>query len=266
MIIVFRGYGNHSNRLFQAINIEAFCIENKVDYLNPSFKDMSKYYGIKNNFFDPAICFLMRIFKKIKLIKTLDFNNFDQNELYSNTILKKRLIFAQGWCFRAHGLTKKYQDYLIGKYSLLPDLYIENDLYKYFITLDRNEYIIIGVHIRRGDYKYWENGKYYFTDDIYQMYMNSISSELKKRSNKKIKFILFSNENININRTEDIIVSNNEWYIEQLIMSKCDYLIGPPSTFTLWASYIGRVKYYQIKDNTGNIDINDFSYCLGLEK
>lgn len=102
---------------------------------------------------------------------------------------------------------------MIGKYSLLSDLYIENDLYKYFITLDRNEYIIIGVHIRRGDYKYWENGKYYFTDDIYQMYMNSISSELKKRSNKKIKFILFSNENININRTEDIIVSNNECYI-----------------------------------------------------
>lgn len=34
-------------------------------------------------------------FKKIKLFKTLDFNNFDQNELYSNTILKKRLIFAQ---------------------------------------------------------------------------------------------------------------------------------------------------------------------------
>lgn len=47
-------------------------------------------------------------------------------------------------------------------------------------------------------------------------------------------------------------------------MSKCDYLNGPPSTFTLWASYMGRVKYYQIKDNTGNIYINDFSYCLVL--
>jgi hypothetical protein len=47
MIIVFRGYGNHSNRLFQAINIEAFCIENKVGYLNPSFKDMSKILRYK---------------------------------------------------------------------------------------------------------------------------------------------------------------------------------------------------------------------------
>ena len=44
MIIVFRGYGNHANRLFQAIHIEAFCIENNVDFLNPSFMNMSKYY------------------------------------------------------------------------------------------------------------------------------------------------------------------------------------------------------------------------------
>jgi len=135
--------------------------------------------------------------------------------------------------------------------------------YKYIVKLDRNEYIVVGVHIRRGDYKYWENGKYYFTDDIYQMYINNISYELNKRSNKRIKFFLFSNENINIERTEDTIISTYDWYIDQLIMSKCDYLIGPPSTFTLWASYIGKVKYYHIKDETGNINVNDFSYCIG---
>lgn len=263
MLIVYKGAGNHSNRLFQTIHLEAFCIENKVDYLNPSFIDMSKYYGIESSFFDSSICFSIRLLKNFKLIKTLDFNKFDQFELYSNTILQNRLVLAQGWCFRAHDLTKKYQDYFIGKYKLLPDFYLRNEFYKDFMKLDRNEYIIVGVHIRRNDYKYWENGKYYYTDDIYQTYMSSISTELNKRSNKKIKFILFSDENIEIKRTEHIIVSTNKWYIDQLIMSKCDYLIGPPSTFTLWASYIGKVKYYHIKDNTGNIDLNNFSYCSG---
>ncbi len=263
MIIVFNAAGNHSNRLFQAIHFEAFCIENKVNYLNPSFKNMSKYYGIKNFFFGNTICFLIKSLRKIRLIKTLECNNLDQNELYYNTILKKKLVLTRGWCFRVNELTKKYQDYFIKKYSLLSDLYNDNDLYKYVMKLDRSKYHIIGVHIRKGDYKSWENGKYYFTDDIYQIYMNNITIELNKRSDKEIKFILFSNENITINETEGIIVSNNKWYIDQLIMSKCDYLIGPPSTFTQWASYIGKVKYFHIRDNTGSIHINDFSYCIG---
>lgn len=263
MIIVFKGYCNHSNRLFQAISIEAFCIENGVKYFNPSFRDMSKYYGIQSTIFDNLLCFIIKALRKIGFIQTLDFVESGQNELYSNIMLKKKIVLAQGWCFRAHELTKKHQDFLIKKYSLQPKFYIENELYKYVMKLDRKEYLIIGVHIRRGDYKYWENGKYYFSDDIYEMYMSNISSQLNNQLNKKIKFIIFSNENITINITEDTIVSNNEWYIDQLIMSKCDYLIGPASTFTLWASYIGKVKYYHIKDNTNIIDINDFSYCIG---
>ncbi|MEI7504285.1 MAG: alpha-1,2-fucosyltransferase [Paludibacter sp.] len=169
----------------------------------------------------------------------------------------------EGWCFRAHALTTKYQNYLVKKYSLMTDLYKDNDLYKYILGLDRSKYHIIGIHIRRGDYKFWENGKYNFTDDTYQLYMDNFSIELKKRSDKEINFILFSNENITINTAGDKVVSNNEWYIDQLIMSKCDYLIGPPSTFTLWASFIGKVKYYHITDNKGQIDIDKFSCCRG---
>jgi hypothetical protein len=249
--------------LFQAIHIEAFCIENQIRYFNPSFKNMSKYYGIKNFFFDNTICFIIKSLKHLKLIHSLNCIDFDQNEFYLKTIHRKRLVFVEGWCFRAHALTKKHQDYLVKKYSLMTDLYKDNDLYKYIIGLDRSKYHIIGIHIRRGDYKFWKNGKYHFTDDDYQMYMDNISIELKKRSVKGIKFILFSNESVTINITGGIFVSNNEWYIDQLIMSKCDYLIGPPSTFTLLASFMGKVKYYHITDNKGNIDMDDFSCCLG---
>ena len=262
-VVIFMGHGNHSNRLFQAIHIEAFCIENKVEFSNPSFKNMSKYYGLKSSFIDNTLCILIRGLRKLRLIKTLDFNESDRNGFYCDTILKTKVTLAHGWRFRAHELTRKYQDYFIRKYSLLPNFYVDNDFYKYFTKLDRSEYNIIGVHIRRGDYKTWENGKYYFTDDIYEMYMTSLSRELSLLSKKKIKFILFSNETIDISGSNDIIISNNEWYIDQLIMSKCDYLIGPPSTFTLWASYIGKIQYYHIKEKTGTINLNDFSYCLG---
>ena len=41
-------------------------------------------------------------------------------------------------------------------------------------------------------------------------------------------------------------------------MSMCDYLIGPPSTFTSWASFIGNVPTYHIKNKYKKIELSDF--------
>lgn len=66
-----------------------------------------------------------------------------------------------------------------------------------------------------------------------------------------------------MNENDNIKKSTNEWYIDHFLMSKCDYLIGPPSTFTMWASYIGKVKYYHIENDSGEIRLSDFKYCKG---
>jgi hypothetical protein len=30
--------------------------------------------------------------------------------------------------------------------------------------------------------------------------------------------------------------------------ARCDYLVGPPSTFTMWASFYGKVPLYPMRD------------------
>jgi hypothetical protein len=124
--------------------------------------------------------------------------------------------------------------------------------------LKENDTIIIGVHIRRGDYENWQDGKYYFDDNIYKNYICTLKKEIK-HNNKKCFFIIFSNEDVLINENEYIHISTNEWYIDHFLMSKCDYLIGPPSTFILWASYIGKVKYYHIENDSGEINLNNLA-------
>jgi len=57
--------------------------------------------------------------------------------------------------------------------------------------------------------------------------------------------IVFSDDHVVF--TRDLIISQNPWYIDQHLMTRCDYLIGPPSTFTLWASYVGKVPFFQIE-------------------
>ena len=43
-LICMHSAGNHSNRLFQNIHFQAFCLENNIIYKNPTFKDMQKLY------------------------------------------------------------------------------------------------------------------------------------------------------------------------------------------------------------------------------
>lgn len=261
MVIVFSGAGNHSNRLFQNIHYEAFCIENRIRYINPSLWDKAKFYGLKSKSFSQPICFILQNLNKAKLLKTLDCNNLDEMKKYEDYMRGNQLVLAQGWDFRVPTLTTKYQDFFINKYSLLPVFYKENSFYKTFSQINRKEFEVIGVHIRRGDYRYWQNGKYYFSDDVYQNYMDNLTEKVAVHSHKKPFFIIFSNEPVSLAQRENMLISHNEWYIDHMLMSQCDRLIGPPSTFSLWASYIGKVNYYHFKDGSGIIHWENFSLC-----
>lgn len=102
---------------------------------------------------------------------------------------------------------------------------------------------IVGIHMRRGDYKNWHGGKYYYENDVYKRILNEIS-----KHNKEVTFVLFSNEELIESDWEvdnnKVIISRNSAVIDLCLMSKCDLIIGPPSSFSGWASYIGGKKRF----------------------
>lgn len=261
MVIVFSGAGNHSNRLFQNIHFEAFCKEHGIAYKNPSLRDMEKYYGLSGSMLSQPLCFLLQNLNKAKLLKVLDCNDIEKMKVYEDILAGKKLVLAHGWNFRVPPLTAKYQDFFIKKYSLLPAFYKDNSFYKTFSQIDRNKFEVIGVHLRRGDYKNWLGGKYYFSDEIYQKYMDNLTEKLSVHSSKSPYFVVFSNDPVSMEQKENMLISHNEWYIDHMLMSQCDLLIGPPSTFSLWASYIGKTQYYHFEDSSGIFGLEDFSLC-----
>ena len=48
---------------------------------------------------------------------------------------------------------------------------------------------------------------------------------------------------------------------DHYLMSRCDYIVGPPSTFSMWASYIGKAKYCHIRSGTDAITADSFTVC-----
>lgn len=289
MITLFYPYGDHSNRLIQNLHFEAFCIENSIEYANPTFSDISKYYVspvksakeitvkfLQYYYYPPSPhnkILSARILKSkaarclIKLCLCRNAVFFKEYDDKNQGVLKEYLhkysdVYVAGWCFRVHDLITKHHDLLIERYTIKEEYYRDNRLYSVLMNIDRQDYTIIGVHIRRGDYDIHYEGKFYFEDDVYKRYMLNLEAEIAEKTGKKCVFIIFSNEATSFKESGNIYVSKNNWYVDHFLMSKCDLLIGPPSTFTLWASYIGKNRYFHFRDDSGKIDIDDFKYSL----
>lgn len=115
------------------------------------------------------------------------------------------------------------------------------------ILSDSDGCIHIGVHIRRTDYKTYMSGAYFFTDAEYASVLFMIAKHL---SNYKTKFVIFSDEDIDLNEYKglDIYVNGGNMFEDFASMTICDCLIGPPSSFANAASLIGDVPRIVLRD------------------
>ena len=280
-LIVIKPNGNHSNRLLQNLHFEMFCKEHQIEYHNPTFSDMAGYYNepcnANTNYFYKflQIDLLGKLFRHSRIVKKLfsivwiiskltplKLVRFDKQSEISkaeSTLLdafkKYNVVYTAGWKFRLSDHDLNHQDEIIKKYTLKTTFIEKSELAKKAEELKSDGCTLIGIHIRRGDYKKWKGGKYCYNDAVYKKHMNSISEQLSNQGKLKKLFILFSNETLDFKESSEVIISKESWYIDQHIMSLCDYLVGPPSTFTLWASMLGKAKLFHIHNSHDNIKI-----------
>ena len=104
--------------------------------------------------------------------------------------------------------------------------------------------VLVGVHKRRGDYKEFQNGRYYYDDAVYETNKEAVRTILEGRG-LKVRFLEFP---------------LREALEDQWLMSRCDYLIGPPSTFSAWASFMGEVPLGVIWDKDHVLTAEDLQY------
>jgi hypothetical protein len=293
MVIISSKAGQLANQLFLFAHFIANAIEYKYKLINPPFDGYCYYfestsnnkflnYPIKAKFFrNPKINkiifkfadLLIRILTKIKfnnlfyevvdISKSHDLKgmNFDMNDRYFVELVKsKKIIIAKGWLFRDNVNFNKYSP-LIREIFMPKAQYYQNVL-RLIDSLRKESDLLIGVHIRRGDYKGFENGKYYFQLSTYQDKMVQLQ---KIFFDKKISFLICSNEKINLDEFKDFKAHlGTTHFIEDMYsLSKCDYIIGPPSTYSMWASFYGQTPLFKITEKDATIVLDNFKVvCL----
>jgi hypothetical protein len=131
-----------------------------------------------------------------------------------------------------------------------------------------NDRIVVGVHIRRGDYAEWNNGIYYYTDEEYLHVMKDIKKQFDNKG-QNTKFLLCSNESLDIEHFKELdcfIIPDSSGPKDLYALSKCSYITGPPSSYSQWASYLGKKPIRLILKANENVLLSEFSQIIALNK
>jgi len=284
MIVIANKPGQLGNRLIVFAHIIAYAKEHQLRVLNPSFFEYRKYftntagsgvpqYPSKSNPFGMFLgrlfysfsFYLGRILHRLRVPNNrwlgytyLDWHqelNLDE----SLSLTKSKLFIIQGWEFRARYLLNKYQQQV--KDFFRPVSAHQEAVESHIKRLRKSCDLLVGVHIRGGDYNNFEGGKYYYQLGQYKRVMDHV---LTLMTGKKVKFMICSNEEVNLDfyKDQELELGPGESVEDLYALAGCDYIIGPPSTFTMWASFYGNTPLYKIEDPDKHYDLNDFEVSI----
>ena len=167
-------------------------------------------------------------------------------------------LWVQGWLYRDPAGAAKHKECIKEFFSPAAEVKkrVEACIQENRVT----DNVLVGVHLRRGDYRKWSGGKYYYDDKTLGRLMQQI---LEILPNRKVCFLMVSNQPVERHNYNgfDIALGPGDPAGDLFCMAACDYIIGPPSTFTMWASFYGDVPLYMIKDTLAPIRLDNFTVC-----
>ncbi|MCJ7694154.1 MAG: hypothetical protein MUO40_01895, partial [Anaerolineaceae bacterium] len=146
--------------------------------------------------------------------------------LYKQLIQNRSLIFFDGPLFTNHPGMYKHKAQI--KAFFQPVREIQANVEAFTEHLHDEVDLLIGVHMRLGDYASFSGGRFMFTPAQYSEKMHQAQALFP---GKKVRFLITSNEKQDSNYFSefDHVIGNGHPIEDLYSLAKCDYITGPPS-------------------------------------
>jgi hypothetical protein len=171
----------------------------------------------------------------------LDLNS----EEFLRVVRRHRLVLVRGWAFRNADNCARHRDAIRAYFAPFDrHLALARALTEPARARGR---MLVGVHIRRGDYKNFKGGRYYYSHEQYAQVMAGVQAAFADRD---VSFLLCAAEPVPFEAFPGLEVRRvGGTELEDLYtLAACDLIVGPQSTYSGWASYYGDVPRYVIED------------------
>lgn len=285
MILISDRPGSLGNRLFVYAHFIAFSAEHGVSIWDPAFGDYASEF--EKTASDPlcryppvrsrlpasrwvrsflfllartAAAIIARVGPRERLgldllrIATWDLCDLS-NDSFLNRAHERKVLLVQGWLFVDEKSLHKHADKV--RRHLTPAAHHRHKSARTLAALRKTADVIVGLHIRQGDYAEFLQGRYFFSTEQYAAIAQRMTDTLEGAS---AIFVICSNSQQDPAAFDRIPChfSSGTPIEDMCLLSGCDYIIGPPSTFTLWASFFGQVPLRMVQDPRTPFGLDDF--------
>jgi hypothetical protein len=166
-----------------------------------------------------------------------------------------KVVFIHGWRIRAPKSVRRHAD-VIREY-FRPIAALEQAGRHPVERLRQNAEVVVGVHVRLGDNWKWHGGKYFFPVSHYVTWMQELAGQFPGR---KVSFLICSDEPRNEAEFPGLSVGLGPGSAvgDLQALAQCDFIMGPPSTFTQWASFYGNHPMLSLDSAEQRVELKNF--------
>lgn len=284
MIVNAKSYGQLGNRLFLYAHMIAAARALNVSLANPCFAEYADLFPstagdlwcrypaapATNSDSHPTLSQRKLLAKSVylatKTLSTLRLTRFpfrvirlrpdeecDLAGAEFSAAAKRRLLLTQGWLFRSDALLNEHSNAIRSHFEILPENRNRVDQLMQRVRVEAD--VVVGVHIRHGDYATFMNGRYFYSVAQYAAAMHSIAEQFQ---GKRVGFLVCSNAKADPGEFDGLNIHFGTGHITEDLyaLAAADLLIGPPSTYTGWASFYGGAPLLRMESAELPIDLS----------
>jgi hypothetical protein len=156
--------------------------------------------------------------------------------------VRRKIVVSNGWVFWDHQSFIKHAAKIREYFRLVPPL--EERVQRYIGQCRNQGTVLVGVHIRHGDYRTAGGGGFFYETCHYAALMRQLAQTIEQ----PVRFLVCSDEPVSPADFAglDICCGPGTPIEDMYSLAACDYILGPPSSFSGWASFYGQVPLYFI--------------------
>ena len=230
------------NNLLQFAHVYAWGREHGRKVMSMRFSYKYPFFKITHsNLVSFPLYVIAKLLAAIKVLPTASFKHAECDaQALEKKMLRHKHIVVSGWYVHYYDLFLKYRNEICDLFSIDP-CYTE----PVKAWMSNWQGIRLGVHIRRGDYAVWKDGIYCYDDTTYADFIRQFAALYPDET---IDVFLSTNDpGVSVEKFESLLKDQTTHHIrlhqfggnavEDLFMlSECNYIIGPPSTYSLVAA------------------------------
>jgi len=265
-MIFARDKSQMCNNLLQYAHVYAWGREHGRKVISMRFSYKYQYFHIcHTNLTGFGWYLFAKYMAALHLLPTISFKEATCDvQALEQKMLRHRNMVVSGWHARWYDLFLKYRQEICDLFTI--DSPYTEPVKQKMQALEETtsgSLLRLGVHIRRGDYANWAGGRYCYPDDVYARHINKY---VEAHGSHVVHVYLSTNDN---KVTEDLFQTlcpkahihllNGSAPEDLFMLSECDALIGPPSTFSLVAAMYRDIPLYRM-DSTDEQLMSDDSF------